>query len=170
VAALVLVLIGALALVRDNRRAFYYGLVLMMCGMALILFAEVTLVRGTLSPFAFMVLHGVGLYLPYLAFHTIIFERLIAMTRDRGNVGYLLYLADSFGYLGYVVVLLARNALGPVENFLAFFLTLSWVIALACSFLLVPCWHYFARRAVPRPNPAPGQPVPAEGEVVGGTA
>ena len=51
----------------------------------------------------------------------------------------------------------------PSENFLAFFLTLSWVLALACSFLLLPCWHYFARRAAL----APGRAVPAKGEVVG---
>jgi hypothetical protein len=98
-----------------------------------------------------MVLHGIGLYLPYIAVHTTIFERLIALTRDRGNVGYLMYLADSFGYLGYVAVLLARNALGPAEDFLAFFLTLSWVIAGACLVLLVPCWRYFATHPATRP-------------------
>ena len=64
--------------------------------------ALVGLAAGLLSPFAFMVLHGLGLYLPYVAIHTTIFERLIAMTRDRGNIGYLMYLADAFGYLGYV--------------------------------------------------------------------
>jgi hypothetical protein len=97
-----------------------------------------------------MVLLGLGLYLPYIAMHTTIFERLIAMTRDRGNIGYLLYLADAFGYLGYVVVLLARNFFAPTENFLEFFLSLSWVIAGACVLLLVPCWYYFATHAATR--------------------
>lgn len=41
--------------------------------------------------------------------HTTIFERLIAMTGERGNLGLLMYLADSFGYLGYVGVMLARG-------------------------------------------------------------
>jgi hypothetical protein len=63
-----------------------------------------------------MVLQGVGLYLPYIAVHTTIFERLIAMTRDRGNIGYLMYLADAFGYLGYVFVLLGRNAAGSASD------------------------------------------------------
>ena len=49
--------------------------------------------------------------------HTTIFERLIAMTRDRGNLGYLMYLADAFGYLGYVAVMLAHNVLGGPANF-----------------------------------------------------
>jgi hypothetical protein len=82
--------------------------------------------------------------LPYVAVHTTIFERLIAMTRDRGNIGYLMYLADAFGYLGYVAVMLARNFAGPPGSFLDFFLTASWVIAGGGLVLLVLCWVYFA--------------------------
>jgi hypothetical protein len=90
------------------------------------------------------VLIGLCLYLPYIVVHTTIFERLIAMTRDRGNIGYLMYLADASGYLGYVAVLMARNLLAPAENFLPFFVRLSWIVAIACVLLLVPCWRYFA--------------------------
>jgi Family of unknown function (DUF5690) len=100
-----------------------------------------------------MVLIGLGLYLPYIVVHTTIFERLIAMTRDRGNIGYLMYLADAFGYLGYVAVLMARNFLAPAENFLPFFITLSWIVAIACVLLLVPCWRYFATQSETRRSP-----------------
>jgi hypothetical protein len=156
VAAVVLVLAGSMVLLRDNRRAFFSGLALAVGGVTLLGVTLAALQQGALSPFAFMVLHGVGLYLPYIAVHTTIFERLIAMTRDTGNIGYLMYLADSFGYLGYVGVLLARNARGPTEDFLAFFLTLSWVIAGACLVLLVPCWRYFATHPATRPTSAEG--------------
>ena len=64
---------------------------------------------GVVGPFVFMVLLGLGLYVPYVAVHTTIFGRLIAMTRDRGNIGYLMYLADAFGYLGYVAVMIGKN-------------------------------------------------------------
>ena len=70
-----------------------------------------------------MVLLGLGLYLPYVAVHTTMFERLIALTRDQGNIGYLMYLADAFGYLGYVGVMLFRLALKPDGNLLGFFQT-----------------------------------------------
>ena len=150
VAACVLVLVGATVFLRDNRRAFFTGLGLAVAGIVLVGVALVALDAELLSPFAFMVLHGIGMYLPYIVIHTTIFERLIAMTRDRCNVGYLLYLADSFGYLGYVGVLLARNAFGPAENFLGFFLTLSWVVVGACLLLLVPCGYYFARHPAAR--------------------
>jgi hypothetical protein len=161
VAAGVLVLNGSAVLLADNRRAFFFGLALAVGGAALVALALLGLQAGRLAPFPFMVLHGIGLYLPYIAVHTTLFERLIALTRDRGTIGYLMYLADSFGYLGYVGVLLARNALGPAENFLAFFLTLSWVIAGACLVLLVPCWRYFATHPATRPTLA--APLTAEG-------
>jgi hypothetical protein len=155
----VLVLNGSAVLIRDNRRAFSYALVLAIGGSVLLVTALLGLQAGVLSPFAFMVLHGLGLYLPYIAVHTTIFERLIAMTRDRGNIGYLMYLADAFGYLGYVVVLLARNALAPAENFLAFFITLSWLIAAGCVVLLIPCWYYFATHPATQREAASAAPV-----------
>jgi hypothetical protein len=144
VAAGVLVLCGSTVFVRDNRRAFFTALAVAIGGACLVGVALLSLGADLLSPFGFMVLHGLGLYLPYIAVHTTLFERLIAMTGDRGNIGYLMYLADAFGYLGYVVVMLARNLLEPTAQFLPFFLTLSWGIAGACVVLLVPCWYYFA--------------------------
>ncbi len=172
VAAVVLLLVGSMVLLRDSRRAFFCGLALAVAGAAVVAISLALLQRGALHPFPFMVLHGIGLYLPYIAVHTTIFERLIAMTRDRGNIGYLMYLADAFGYLGYVAVLFGRNAMGHTEHFLPFFLTLSWIIAGSCLVLLVPCWRYFATHPAtrPTPTPAPAGRMPAEVAVSEGTA
>ena len=52
---------------------------------------------------------GLGLYLVYIPFNSILFDRLIASFRITGNVGFLIYLADSFGYLGSVTVLLSKS-------------------------------------------------------------
>ena len=117
VAAGVLLLSGSVVFIQNNRRAFFAGLGLALAGTALVGCALLGLRAGVLSPFVFMVLHGLGLYMPYIAVHTTIFERLIAMTRDRGNIGYLMYLADAFGYLGYVVVLLVREHACPNREF-----------------------------------------------------
>jgi hypothetical protein len=144
VAALVMLLCGSAVLIRDNRRAFFAALALSAGGACLIAVALAGLHHRALTPFAFMVLHGLGLYLPYIAVHTTLFERLVALTRQGGNVGFLIYLADAAGYLVYVGVMLARNLVEPGRNFLPFFLTLSWLIAAACVGLMVPCWIYFS--------------------------
>jgi hypothetical protein len=162
VAAGVLLLIGSMVLIRDNRRAFFWGLAVSGTGVLLVGAAVTALQHEILSPFLFMVLHGIGLYLPYLAVQTTLFERLIALTRERANVGYLVYLADSFGYLGYVGVLFSRNLLQPAEDFLGFFTTLSWLVAGACLFLLVVCWRCFSTNPATRPKPVRASPLPVE--------
>ena len=108
VALVVLVANGMSVLIVDNRRAFFASLGVALSGGVLMLAALAGLSQSWLDGFTFMVLVGAGLYLPYVAVHTTIFERLIAMTRERGNLGFLMYVADSVGYLGYAALLIAR--------------------------------------------------------------
>lgn len=98
-----------------------------------------------------MVLMGLGLYLPYVAVHTTVFERLIAMTRDRSSVGFLLTFADAFGYVGVVVVMLTKEVLhaqGVFERggFLEFFTTAAWAMSGLGLLGLLTVWGYFSRR------------------------
>jgi len=164
VAAGVLLVNGSVVFIKDNRHAFFTGLGLALAGTFLIGFTLMGLSAGVLSPFAFMVLHGLGLYMPYIAVNTTIFERLIAMTRDRGNIGYLMYLADAFGYLGYALVLVVRNLHPSTEEFLTYFIALSWVVTGACAVLLLPCWRYFATN--PATRSVSNLPTPTLGEAV----
>ena len=79
-----------------------------------------------------MVLTGPGLHLPHVLVHTTLFERLMAVTRDGGNLGFLMYLADSAGYL------LRRPDVGqkflpvPDEPLVFFTLLCGWVGVLGC--------------------------------------
>jgi Family of unknown function (DUF5690) len=134
---------GLAALIRDNRRAFFSGLGVSLLGFALALAGLAGWRGGWLDGFTFMVLVGLGLYLPYVAMHTTIFERLIAMTGERGNLGFLMYLADSVGYLGYVAVMLARGAVQTRQSFLDFFLTTAEALVIAAVLLLAGAWAYF---------------------------
>lgn len=137
---------GALVLVRDNRRAFLTALGLSVLGLCLALTALAGHRAGVLPPFAFMVLLGVGMYVPYVAVHTTLFERLIALTRERGNIGYLMYLADAIGYLGYVGVMLARSAFPSQENFLGFFTLLAAGLLIVAVAGMLGASVFYARR------------------------
>lgn len=146
VAVGVVVVNGLLIAVRDNRRAFFCSLAVCAAGLALNLFTLVGFHSGRLSPFPFVVLIGLGLYLPYVAVHTSIFERFLAMTRERGNIGFLMYVADAIGYLGYVGVMLSRNVGRGPKDFLVFFTSINWLATLASLVLLMLTWRYFAIR------------------------
>lgn len=108
--------------IRNNRVAFFVSLANSVFGLGLIVLGSLLWRSGSLGGFPLMVLIGFGLYLPYVSVHTTIFERFLAMTRDKGNIGFLMYLADSFGYLGYVAVMLSRNYFGTPDQFLGFYL------------------------------------------------
>jgi hypothetical protein len=167
VAAGVLVLNGSVVFIVDNRRAFFAGLILSVAGVLLIGGSLLALHAGALSPFVFQVLLGLGLYLPYIAVHITLFERLIALTRDRGNIGYLMYLADAAGYFGYVVALLVLGVLGKPANFLTFFVPLSWFVAIVCLLLLIPCWRAFALHPATQSSLEPLGPVRPEPAAAG---
>jgi hypothetical protein len=135
---------GLAVFIRDNGRAFSMALLIAASGLVLIGLALAAFHAGWLSPFALMVLLGLGLYLPYVAVHTTLFERLIAMTRDRGNLAYLMCLADAVGYLGYVAVMLAGHFWDGRTNLVDLFFLSSALIAAASLAALVACWCYFA--------------------------
>jgi hypothetical protein len=74
-----------------------------------------------------MVLVGLGLYMPYVAIHTTVLERFIALTGEKGNLGYLMALVDASGYFGYVMVLLTRKFVQFEGNVLQFFIVACYV-------------------------------------------
>jgi hypothetical protein len=146
----IMLLSGLMVCVRDNRVAFFAALAMSIVGFALIGVALLGLNVGETSPLGFMVLHGLGVYLPYVVFHTTVFERLIALTRDRGTIVFLMGLADAIGYLGYAAVMIVKNCVGTLDHFLDFFVPLSWIVAGAGILLLLPCWRYFAVHSATR--------------------
>ena len=115
-------------------------------GFALVLVTLFGYSQGWLTAFPFMVLIGVGMYIPYVIFHTTLFERLIAVFRESGNIGYLLYLADTAGYASYILVMLTISYSADDTNFLRLYLTSSLLIATVS--IAVTMWlirHYRMR-------------------------
>lgn len=146
VTVIVTLISGAAIFIRNNRAAFLTSLGLVGTGFVVILAALAGQSVGSLGAFPFMVLLGLGMYVPYVVFHTTIFERLIATFRETGNLGYLMYLADSLGYLGYVLVIVLRSWLSDDVNFLQLMNASSLVIAVASLAMLVLVTIHYAGR------------------------
>ncbi|MGD9648534.1 MAG: DUF5690 family protein [Pirellulales bacterium] len=156
----VMLINGTVVLVHDNRKAFVCSLTICGFGAMLSSLALVGQHAGWMNGFAFMVLIGLGTYLPYVAVHTTIFERILAMTRARGNLGFLMQVADATGYLGYVAVMLGRNWLAvrlppqpsdslPDGDILGFFHVICWIAAVSSLVCVGLTWRYFAQHAAP---------------------
>ena len=143
----VLVVSGLTVLVRDNRQAFFLSLGICVAGFLLLLAAIAGWKGGHLTGFATMVCFGLGLYLPYVMIHTTVFERMLAMTREKGTLAFLMTLADTAGYMGYIAVMVGRKLITRQGNILTFFEWLSGILAVVSITALFVAMHYFARRS-----------------------
>jgi Family of unknown function (DUF5690) len=158
----VLVVNGGAILIHDNRRAFFAALGTCAFGIVLLVVALLARPSGVLGGFEFVVLIGVGLYLPYVAIHTTVFERFLAMTRDCGTVGFLLTGADSIGYLGYVAVIIARKFFPTGDDLVGLLTGACWLIVAVSMLCLVQAWRYFAKlsaRVTESPTAVPEETV-----------
>ena len=106
---IVLVMIGSMILIRNNRRAFVITHVIIVGGFLMAGISSWMFINHNLSGFMWMTLVGLGLYIGYIPFNCIIFERMIATFKKGGNVGFLIYVADSFGYMGSVAVIISKS-------------------------------------------------------------
>jgi len=114
---IVLVLISAMIYIRNNLKALMVSHVIIGAGFLLAGISTLLFMQGILTPFYWMMLVGLGLYMGYIPFNCVLFERMIATFKYAGNVGFLMYLADSYGYLGSVAVMLGKSV---------FHIQLSW--------------------------------------------
>ncbi|NDC42498.1 MAG: hypothetical protein EBZ77_13285 [Chitinophagia bacterium] len=127
VALLVLAITSAMVFIRNNRISFYLALVFcLLSGVALLSLSGGPGMRGT-DPVSWLIAIGFAVYLPYIAFHTMLFERWMAHFKVTGNLGFLMYVADSAGYLGSVLVLLYRNFGSGCTQWLPFFTGLTGI-------------------------------------------
>jgi hypothetical protein len=153
VALAVLSICGLGVWIGDNRIALLASLAICLIGFLVLVATLVAHRTAPMAPQRYMILVGLGLYLPYVAIHTTIFERLIAATRDRGNIGFMMYLVDSIGYLGTVALLLGKPFLPDGGQVLPFFQMIGSWIAWASIATLIVAIFYFQRLGVASREP-----------------
>lgn len=128
IAISVLVITAFMILIKNNRLAFFANIGIVMLGGVLLIIMTWLFSKGAVHPAAWMILTGFGMYLSYVSYHTMLFERWIALFRYKSNIGYLMYIADAFGYLGSVSILFYRNFFSPQLNWLGFIQGTAYVV------------------------------------------
>lgn len=129
VAAIVLLVLATAFYFKDNMKALFFYQILLLIGSLAIGVSTILFHSGTISPFSWMVVSGFGLYICYVPFNCLFFDRFIAAFKIKGNAGFFIYIADAFGYLGSVVVLLYKNFGQPNLSWLDFFMDGAYSIA-----------------------------------------
>jgi hypothetical protein len=109
VAVLSLTVLGVIIVVRDNVKALLVIHGVVFAGLLLLGLSTLAFQAGLLSPLAWMIMSGAGLYMAYVPFNAMLFDRLIAASGTVGTAGFLIYVADASGYLGSCALLVWRN-------------------------------------------------------------
>jgi hypothetical protein len=138
----VIAVIGFAALIVNHIKALRFSIFISLIGFFILLAAVAGLNYG-LDKFYCMVLIGLGVYIPYVAIHSIVFERLIAITKEHANVGFLMYIVDSVGYTGYIVLMLLRYLAPPGGSTLSIFLAMCSYLGISGVLIIILCYYYF---------------------------
>jgi hypothetical protein len=155
IAFIVLVVMASLMLIRSNQRALIVNHYIIGFGLLLIGTATFGFQQGWINPYWWMVLVGLGSYLGYVPFNCILFDRFIATYRTLANAGFLIYIADSFGYLGSVGVLLYKNFGQAEVSWFDFFVSFSYITAVLGILLTALSLLYFIRKKQPETLQSP---------------
>ena len=160
----VMIALGALMTIKSNRAGLIAVHLVMLAGTGLVglstLAWQADLMPGLFgaTPEAvWMILVGLGLYLAYVPFGCVLFDRMIAAVGVVATAGFMIYVTDAFGYLGSVALLLYKNFGAPDLSWLDFFVTFSYITSVLCSVCFVASMIYFERRSRATPTPPTAQ-------------
>ncbi len=146
IAIAVLAILGALALIRGNRAGLIGAHAIMLAGGVLVGGSTWAFSAGRLSGINWMILNGLGLFMTYVPFGSVLFDRIIAATRFGGTAVFAIYLCDAVGYTGSVALKLFKD-LGEADlSHLEFAIGLSYVTAALTVVLLTVSCVFFVRR------------------------
>lgn len=143
IAIFVLLVMGATMFIKDNKKALRTNFALVFLGALLVGIATKAFDGGQLNGAAWMVLVGLGLYIAYVPFNCILFDRMVAVFRFKSNAGFLIYIADAFGYLGSVLVLLWKDFGEPELSWLEFFKNTGYGLAVGGAVLMLGAMVFF---------------------------
>lgn len=142
----VLVVLGMLFLIKNNRLGLIGAYVIMLCGLVMMGVSTWAFEQRMMGGEAWMIWSGLGVYLAYVPYGSVLFERTIAVTRFAGTSVFAIYVIDALGYTGSVGLLLYKDLFAGDKSRLEFFTNFTTAMAWGGIFLLVPAMVYFLRQ------------------------
>ena len=145
VTVIILVIFGLMIFVKSNFRALLILLGLVISGMVTMAFVSFQYETLQLSPLVWLFIQSLCLYIAYLSFQTLFFDRFIACFRIQGNVGFFIVMIDFIGYSGTVVVLTIKEFFSPDIEWLSFYNHLAGYVAIGSCVLFLGAFVYLWR-------------------------
>jgi MFS family permease len=155
VTVVILFIFGLLVYVRSNLRTLTVLLVMIIVSTVCMTVLSFGYEQFRLGTVAWLFVQSLCLYLAYLTFQTIFFDRFIACFKIRGNVGFFIVLNDFLGYTGTILVLAAKEFFDLNMDWTRFYNRMAGYVGLICCVAFVFSLVYLHQR-YRREYPAPG--------------
>lgn len=148
----VLLVMGSIMFIKNNHTALLINHLIILSGFVLVGVSTFLFQFHNLDPFTWMVLLGLGLYLGYVPFNSIFFDRLLAAFEYVGTVGFIMYVSDAFGYAASVGVLFYKEFGLPQISWLNFMIHGGYILAIIGSILITGSLIYFLHKQYVKQN------------------
>ena len=145
IAILVIIIIGSMIFIKNNKNAFFINFLIVFVGGLLLFLSTLLFYNQLITAALWMIIVGFSMYLPYIAFHALFFERWIAYFKIKSNIGFLMYVADAAGYLGSTLVLLFKNFNNTNYSWVSFFTFSAMITSVIIIILSIANYIYFKK-------------------------
>lgn len=147
ISVIILAVMSLLIIVKKNLKAFIIIHLLIISGCLLIGVSTLLFSLKIIGPTLWMTSAGLGVYLGYVPYNGVFFERLIATFKYKSNVGFIIYVADSLAYLGSVALLMVKEFVRPNISWGTFFQEGVVFVAIIGGICATLSMIYFIRNA-----------------------
>jgi MFS family permease len=150
IAVVILVVLSLLFLIKDNRRGLLGCYLIMIAGSLIIGAATLLFDGGAIGGQAWLTLVGLGLFLGYVPYGCVLFDRTIAALGTVATAVFLIYVSDAVAYGGSVGIVLYKMIGQADLPYVEFFRAFSYATAAVTLVCFTVSALYFLRRAPPR--------------------
>ena len=141
----VMAALAVLYTIKNNRWGLVGAYIIMLAGLVLMGGATLLYQTNQLNGEWWMILIGLGAYLAYVPYGSVLFDRTIAYTHYAGTAVFAIYLTDAIGYTGSVGIQLYRDLFAGETTRLAFFQNFTYLMSIGGFVLLLLALLYFLR-------------------------
>jgi hypothetical protein len=137
VAIIIVIPIGLFMMIKEYMTTLIAYHVLIACGLVMTLICTIVLDRKGVPGLPYMVATGVGLYMGYVPFNSIIFDLILAAFSYKANAGFMMYICDACGYTAAVVILFVKNFGSKHVGWLEFYIKFGYVVTVVGTVLII---------------------------------
>ena len=135
VTLIILGIFAAFIFFRSNIKALMCLMGLVIAGCLTMTYVSMNYEALDLQPVVWLFVQSLCLYIAYLTFQTIFFDRFIACFRIQGNVGFFIAIIDFIGYMGTVTLLSTKEFLNFDMEWFALYNHMACAVGAVCTVL-----------------------------------